>query len=127
MGAGGFLQQREEALHPAINGAAIDDEAAFSEPFHDIRIAQAVPHVPADGQRDHIVGETMFGEGACRAGREASTAIVGAPALSAQARLSVLACLLALAPNALHHHPRLRALKAIILLPSWPQQNLLYH
>ncbi len=43
------LEQGQEALDPAVNGAAVNDEAALREPLHDIGVAQAVAHLPAHG------------------------------------------------------------------------------
>ncbi len=49
VGPGGVLEQRQEALDPAINRATLDDEAPFGEPLDDVSIAQAIPNVPAHG------------------------------------------------------------------------------
>ena len=54
MSTGSFAKQREEALDPAIHGAAVNNEAWLGEPFHDIGIAQAVANVPADRQSDDV-------------------------------------------------------------------------
>jgi hypothetical protein len=48
------------ALDPARERAALHDETALRTPRNAIRVAQALPELPVDGQRDHIVGETML-------------------------------------------------------------------
>ena len=59
----GILEQREKALDPTVNRAAINDEATFGEPLDDIGVAQAVLDIPANSQRDGIVGDMMIREG----------------------------------------------------------------
>ena len=44
------LEQREEALNPAENGTAVNDQAALGEPLDDVGVAQAVAHIPANGR-----------------------------------------------------------------------------
>ena len=52
-----LAKQRQIALHPAIDGALIDQDAAFGQPFADFRVTEAVAHIPADGQGDDVVGK----------------------------------------------------------------------
>jgi hypothetical protein len=99
---GSFPKQREKALHPPIDGAAIHDETAFGEPLDHIRITEAIADVPADGQRDHIVGKAMVGKRAGGASGEAPVTCLAAPALSTQPGLPIFACLLTSAPDASH-------------------------
>lgn len=43
------LEERQEALHPAVDRAPIHDEATLSEPCDEIGITEAVADVPAYG------------------------------------------------------------------------------
>ncbi len=54
-----ILYRREETLDPAVDGAAVDDEAALGKPLDNVGIAQAVADVPAHAQRDHVVRKGM--------------------------------------------------------------------
>ncbi len=67
IGAGGFPKQREQALDPALDGAAIHHEPAFSEPRDDVGVAEAIAHVPPHSYGDHIIREGMVRKGARRA------------------------------------------------------------
>ncbi len=60
MRTGRVLKQGQEALYPAVDSAAIDDEASLGEPLDDISITQPIPDVPADGQGNDVVGEIMI-------------------------------------------------------------------
>jgi hypothetical protein len=40
------LEERQEALHPAVDGALIDEDAAFGQPFTDFGVTKAVPRGP---------------------------------------------------------------------------------
>jgi len=62
MHTGRILEQRQELLDPAKNGAAIDDKVSFGELLDDIGIAQPVEDIPAHGQGSHVVGEVVVGE-----------------------------------------------------------------
>ncbi len=64
MGTGSSTEQREEALDPAIHGAAVHDEAALREPLDNVGIAQAVADVPAHSQGNDLIGEGMVRESA---------------------------------------------------------------
>ena len=55
-------KHRQEALDPAIDGAAVNDETTLSKPLDDIGVTQAIPDVPAHSQGDHVVREGMVGE-----------------------------------------------------------------
>ncbi len=120
---GGILEQREEALHPAINGAAFDNEATLGEPLDDIGVAEPIFHIPADGYGNYVVGEGMVGERADGAGGESALASVAPPALSAQPGLPIPPRPIASAPNALHDQPLLARSEAVIVLPSRLQQD----
>ena len=63
IGTGSRSEQREEALDPALDGAAIDGEAALRELRDQIRIPAAVPDRVAHRQGNHVVREGMSGEG----------------------------------------------------------------
>jgi hypothetical protein len=63
--AGSLAEQRQIALHPAIDRALIDEDAALHQPFTDFGVAEAVTHVPADGEGDDVVRERATRE--CRA------------------------------------------------------------
>src|SRR3712207_6710137 len=89
MCAGGFHEEREEALDPPVDGAAIDGEATFGQPLNDVGIAQAVADIPPHSQRDHIIGEAVMRKGARRAGCEAPAAIIAPPPLAAQLGLPI--------------------------------------
>jgi len=102
---GSLLEQREEALNPAIDGAAVNDEPTFGEPLDDVGVTQSISDVPAHGQRDYIIREAVVREGTCRASREPASAVVAAPAVSTQPRRSILPCPLAPTPDALHGQP----------------------
>ncbi len=43
MGTGRLSEQWEEALDPALDGAAINDQPALGEPRDDIGVAEPVP------------------------------------------------------------------------------------
>ncbi len=58
-------EQGQEALHPTVNGAAIDGEATLGEPLDHIGVAQAVANVPAYSEGDDIIGETVMRERTC--------------------------------------------------------------
>ncbi len=47
MGTGSFAEQRKKPLDPAVDGAAVDDEASLREPFDNVGITQAIADVPA--------------------------------------------------------------------------------
>ena len=63
MDTGSVAKQREEALDPSIDGAAVDGQTTLGEPLNDISVAQAVANVPADREGDDIIRETMMREG----------------------------------------------------------------
>jgi hypothetical protein len=54
---GHLAEQRQEALHPAIYGALVDQDAALLQPFTDFGVTEAVAYIPANGQDDDVVGE----------------------------------------------------------------------
>ncbi len=76
-------KHRQEALDPAIDGAAVNVEAPLGEPLDDVGIAQAVPDVPTHSQGDDIIGEDMVREGARGTRGEPASTRIAAPALSA--------------------------------------------
>jgi hypothetical protein len=43
-------EQRQIALHPAIDGALVDQDGAFGQLLTELGVAQAVAHVPAHGE-----------------------------------------------------------------------------
>ena len=45
----------QEALHPALDSALVDQEATLGQPFAHLRVTEAIAHVPADGQGDDLV------------------------------------------------------------------------
>ena len=53
-----------ERLHPVVDRARVDDDVALGEPLGNLGVAQAVAHIPADGEGDHLVGKAAPGEGA---------------------------------------------------------------
>jgi hypothetical protein len=61
--AGYLPEQRQIALHPAIDSALIDEDAALRQPFTDFGVAEAITHVPADGQGDDVVWKRATREG----------------------------------------------------------------
>ena len=61
-GPRGIPKQREEALDPPVDCAAISREATLGKSLHDIGVAQAIADIPADRKGDHVVREGMVGE-----------------------------------------------------------------
>ena len=55
----GFPKQWEKALHPAINRAAMNNEAALREPLNHIGVAEPVADVPSDGEGDDVIGKAV--------------------------------------------------------------------
>src|SRR6266536_1427789 len=55
--AGDLAEEWQEPLHPAIDGALINQDAALGQPFTDFCVTEAVAYIPADGERDDVVGE----------------------------------------------------------------------
>ncbi len=55
-----LLKQWQEALDPAIDRAAINNETALREPFDNVGVTQAVANIPADRQSDHVIREAMM-------------------------------------------------------------------
>ena len=94
-----------QTLDPAVHGAPVNHETTLGKPLDNVGLAQPIANIPAHSQGNHVIWEGMVRECARRQGGEAATAVVAAPALSAQPRLSVLACPLASTPNALHGQP----------------------
>jgi hypothetical protein len=41
-------EERQEALHPAVDGAPIHDEPALGHPLDEVGVTDAIPHIPAD-------------------------------------------------------------------------------
>jgi hypothetical protein len=56
-------EARGERLHPVVDRARVDRDAALGEPFGHLSVTQAEPEVPADGERDHPVWEAVPAEG----------------------------------------------------------------
>jgi hypothetical protein len=54
-----IAEEREEALDPSIDRAPVHDQASLREPLNNIGVAQAVPNVPTDCQRNDIIREAM--------------------------------------------------------------------
>jgi hypothetical protein len=95
-----FAEEREEALTPAVDGAAVNHSTTFGKPLHPVSGAQPVATIPAYSQGDDIIRE-----GTRRTGGETAAAAIAAPTVSAKSGLPILACPLALTPNALHDSP----------------------
>src|SRR3712207_7108540 len=55
-----------EGAHPGINGARVDADAALSQPFGHISIAEAIAEIPADGEHDDVLREPIPTEGGLR-------------------------------------------------------------
>lgn len=51
-----------EGAHPIVDGARIDDDAAFGEPLADVGVAEAKAQLPADGEGNHLIGEAVTAE-----------------------------------------------------------------
>jgi hypothetical protein len=56
-------EARGARLHPVIDRARGDHDAALGEPFGHLSVAQAEPEVPADSEGDHRVRELVAAEG----------------------------------------------------------------
>jgi hypothetical protein len=65
--SGHLAKQWKEALHPAVDGALIDQEAALGQPFTDFGVTEAVAHVPADRNGDDVIREGATRERQTRA------------------------------------------------------------
>ena len=50
-------EERKEALHPPIDRALVNEDAALGQPLADFGVTEPLTHVPADRQRDDVVGE----------------------------------------------------------------------
>src|SRR5438552_4068268 len=50
-----LAERRQKALHPAIDRALIDQDSALGQPFTDFGVAEAITHIPADGQGNDVV------------------------------------------------------------------------
>jgi hypothetical protein len=50
-----LAEERQIALHPAIDGALISEDAALGRPFTDFSVTEAIAHVPADGRGNDVV------------------------------------------------------------------------
>jgi hypothetical protein len=57
--AGSLHEERQESLHPAVDGASVDHDPAFGEPLRHIGVTQAVADVPPDGKSDDLIGEAV--------------------------------------------------------------------
>ncbi len=104
MSTSSITKQRKEAPNPAIDSAAVDDEATFSKPLDNIGVAQAVANVPAHSKGDDVVRKAMVRKGTRRTGSEATSAIIATPSLPTKSRLSVFPSSLTVASNARHDH-----------------------
>jgi hypothetical protein len=79
-----LVGQRQIALHPAIDGALIYQDAAFGQPFADFRVTEAVAHIPANGEGNNVVWRGAARERRTRASREPPTAATTAEPLAAE-------------------------------------------
>lgn len=82
--AGSLRKERQEGLHPALNGAPIDLDATLGQPFDHVGVAKAEAYVPPDGNSYHSIGKAAARESARRACREASMTPIAAPALASE-------------------------------------------
>ncbi len=64
MSTGSLSEAWQKPLDRAIDGAAVNNQATFRKPLHDVSLAQTVPDVPTHSQGDHIIGKAMVREGA---------------------------------------------------------------
>lgn len=85
-----IAEQWQEALHPAIDRALVDEDAALRQPFADFGIAQAVADIPANREGDDVVWKRAAGERRDRAAGEAATAVTSAEPLAAELGSPVL-------------------------------------
>jgi hypothetical protein len=65
-----LVEQRQVVLHPAVDGALIDQDAAFGQQFTDLDVAESV----ARGQGDDVVWKPATGERGTRRSSEAPPA-----------------------------------------------------
>src|SRR5215468_7043441 len=79
-----LAKQRKEALHPAIDGALIDQDAALGQPLADLGVAQPVAHIRAHGQGDDVVWEAAARERRTRALHVTPTAVATAEQRAAE-------------------------------------------
>src|SRR6266542_825942 len=79
-----LAKQRQIALHPAKDGALIDKDAAFGQPFANFRVTKAVAHIPASGEGNNVVRKGAARERRTRASGEATTALATTEPLTAQ-------------------------------------------
>ena len=50
-----LAERRQKALHPAIDRALIDQDSVLGQPVTDFGVAEAIAHIPADGQGNDVV------------------------------------------------------------------------
>ncbi len=123
MNSGSLPKPWEEAPHPALHGAPIDDKAALRKPRDHVGIAEPGAHGVADGSGDHVGGEGMVREGSGGASREAAAAGITAPALATEPRLPIVADRVTPTPDARHDQPFQYRLDCVVYLPTRVQQN----
>lgn len=59
MGTRSLAKQWKEPLDPTIHRAAIDAEPPLGEPLDDVRIAQPIADIPANGQGDQVIRKAI--------------------------------------------------------------------
>jgi hypothetical protein len=60
--ASGLDELWGEPLYPPVDGDVIHRDAALSEQLFDVAVGQAVPQVPPDRERDHLLREPEASE-----------------------------------------------------------------
>jgi hypothetical protein len=70
-------------LHPPVDGAVVDLDAALGQQFREVAVGQAEAQVPADCNDDHIGWEAEAGEGGSRNWSKARAASCHADSLAA--------------------------------------------
>jgi hypothetical protein len=57
--AGGVDELRGERLYPPVDRDLIDDDAAFGEQFFHVAVRQAIAHLPAHRQCNHLTRKAI--------------------------------------------------------------------
>jgi hypothetical protein len=60
--SGGLDELRSEPLYPPVYGHVVDGNAALCQQLLHVAVGQAVPQVPADRDRDHLLREAEASE-----------------------------------------------------------------
>jgi hypothetical protein len=59
---GSLDELRSETLHPPVDGDVINTDTALGKQLLNVPVRQAIPQVPADGDRDHLPREPEASE-----------------------------------------------------------------